>query len=254
VRNSSDKMVNAQLDEPIPVGVAPDPGAVTFSGAAKPLATGRLVVWDLRLAAYGQDVVSYQVQELPSGVSEQRLGAFVQAYYAVSPQQALELIAHLGRFSNVWISPRELRLNVSQAGRLTVHGRLYNGKLASRRDLTGAVWTTANPALLFVDRTGRVVGMSPGRVAVWVQVGGIRAQATVVVNGVGGPAQAPSYPSQPSGQSSTSPSPSGSVTPSPSTTPTSGSPSPSTSPTGTPTAGTSPGTTQSRAGRLEKRR
>ncbi|HUA42376.1 MAG TPA: protein kinase [Streptosporangiaceae bacterium] len=242
VSNTESKAVNAQLAEPIPAAVARDPGSVTFAGAVKPLATTPpVVVWDLRLPAHGHEVVSYRAPEPARGASEQRLITYVQAYVVVSPQQALELIAHLGLVSTVWISPQVLHLNVGQTSRLAAHGRLYNGRLAPEADLTGAVWTSANPAVLVVDRTGRVVGLSPGRALVWVQIGGVRAQATVVVNGAGG-VVAPVYPGQPPVPSA-SPSASASGSPSPTGSPTaSGSPSPTGSPTssGSPSPGASP--------------
>jgi serine/threonine-protein kinase len=244
VSNLSGKAVTAQLAEPIPAAVAPHRNSVTFTGAATPLATSPLVVWDLNLPAHGDGVVSYQVPETPSGVSEQRLMAFVDEYFSVSPQQQLELIAHPGRVSRMWISPHELRLNVGQAGQLTAHGLLVNGRLAPEADLIGAVWTTANSAVLKVNRSGQVTGLSPGETRVWVQIGRIRARATVVVSGgslggLGGPA--PGNQSQPPVESSPSPSPSpsssGSLPPT-SSPPVSGSPSP-TSPPSSPGAQTS---------------
>lgn len=241
VSNTSAKAVTAQLEEPIPAEVATDPSSVTFTSAVTPLVTRPLVVWDLSLPAHGHDVVSYQVPEPPSGVSQQRLMTYVQAYVAVSAQQTLELIARPGLVTRVWISPLEVRLNVGQARQLTARGRLYNGHLAPLTDLAGAVWTTTNPAVLAVNRSGRVVGISPGKVLVWVQIGGIRAQANVVVNGHGRPSQAPGYPGQPPAQPTTSPSPTGSGSPSPSPSTTSGSPSPSPSSTsGSPSPATLP--------------
>ena len=242
VSNASGKAIYAQLDEPIPADVAPDRGLVTFTGSVTPFAKSPLAGWDLRLPANGKAVVSYQVHELPAGVSEQRLAAYVQAYQAVSGQQALELIAHFGLLTRAWIHPLELQLKVGQARLLTAHGRLYNGRLAPKSDLTGAVWTTSNPAVLSVD-SGRIVGLSPGTALVWLQIGGVRVHATVVVSGSGGAGQAPAGPAQPPAQSSSSPPSSGS--PSPTATPTSGSPSPSPSSPGSPTPGTSPGTARS---------
>jgi len=250
VSNASSKAVTAQLAEPIPAGVARDRGSVAFSGAVTPLATSPLVVWDLHLPARGHDVVSYQVDEPASGVSEHRLMAYVHAYVGVSPQQELELIAHPGLFSRVWISPHELRLNVGHAGRLTANGRLYNGHLAPRADLTGAVWTTENPAVLSVNRSGRVFAVSPGKVLVWVQIGGTRARATVIVRGRGGEVPPTANQGQPPVQSSTSPSPSSSGSPSPSPSG-SGSPSPTSPPptSGSPTPPASPPAAQTAAGR-----
>jgi hypothetical protein len=237
VSNASGKAVTAQLEEPVPVEVARDPGSVTFTSAVTPLMTSPLVVWDLSLPAHGHDVVSYQVPESPSGVSKQRLMTYVQAYVAVSPQQTLELIARPGLVNKVWISPLELRLNVGQAGQLTVRGRLDTGKFAPRADLAGAVWTTANTGVLVVNSSGRVRGVSPGRVLVYVQIGGIRAQAVVVVDRPSGAGPPPGYPSQPPARPSTSPSPtpSGSPTVTPSTS-ASTTPTPSTS--ASPTTGT----------------
>jgi Protein kinase domain len=242
VSNASSKAVYAQLDEPIPAGIARNPGLVTFTSAVTPFAKSPLAGWDLRLPAHGHAVVSYQVYEPASGVSEQRLATYVRAYQAVSPQQGLELIAHFGPVTRVWISPLEFHLNVGQARQLTAHGRLYSGRLAPGADLTGAVWTTSNPAVLVVDSSGRVVGVSPGTALVYLEIGGIRVHATVVISGSGGAAQVPAGSGQPPVQSSPSPSSSGSPSP---TTSTSGSPSPSPSTGESQTTGTSPGTERS---------
>jgi tRNA A-37 threonylcarbamoyl transferase component Bud32 len=231
VSNDSSNAVSAQLEEPIPVAIARDPGSVTFTSAVTPLVTSPLVVWDLRLPAHGYDVVSYQVTEAPGGASKERLMTYVHAYVAVSAQQTLEVIARPGLVTRVWISPLKLWLNVGQTRQLAVHGRLYNGRLAPLADLAGAVWTTTNPAVLSVNRSGWVVGVSPGKVLVWVQIGGIRAQAVAVVSRPGGAASPPVYISQPPVQSSPAPSPTPSGSATPTATPsTSGSPPPTSPP------------------------
>ncbi|MGO8959251.1 MAG: protein kinase domain-containing protein [Streptosporangiaceae bacterium] len=241
VTNAASKAVTAELVEPIPVAVASDLHAVSFTGAATPLVAGRLVVWDLRLPAGGRATVGYQVPEAPSGTSESRLMRWVQAYTAVSGQQVLTAVPHAGLLKSVWISPLNLHVNVGQAGRLTAYARLYNSALAPRADLAGAVWTSANPAVLVVDASGTVIGMSPGVTLVTVEIGGIRASATVVVNG-SGVLPPPAY-SLPPVQPSASPSPSPSVSPSPTgTSPSSGSPSASgTPPPSTPPPSPAPG-------------
>ena len=183
------------------------------------------MVWQLPVAANAQVVVGYQVPEAASGVSQARLMDWVHAYQGASWQQAL-LIAHPGLVSRAWISPSSLQLNVGQTDRLEVHARLHNGQVAPRADLTDAVWTTTNPAVVVVSRSGQVTAMSPGSAVIWVRIGAIRAEARVVVSGPAG--QPPPY-SEPPVQQIASPSPSG-------PTPTSGSPSPSGS---TPTSGSS---------------
>jgi hypothetical protein len=232
VSNATRKAVIALLAEPVPAAVAPDPSMMTFTGLVKPASTGRLVVWDdLQLARESKAVVRYQVPEAASGVSQARLMYWINAYLAVSPQQALQLVTHRGLLLTVWIKPLNLRLSVGQSDRLEVLARLRNHELAPRADLTGAVWTTTNPAVLVVNR-GKVTAISPGSAVIWVQLGGIRASATVMVIGPAGQIPVPPY-SQPPVQQSTSASPTG-------PTPTSGSPTP-TSPT--PTSGSStPGT------------
>ncbi len=227
VSNSSSKTVTAQLEEPIPAAVARDPAVVTFTGAVQPLATGRLAVWDLALPHGSHAVVRYQVPEPPRGTSESRLLQWVRAYTAVSALQVLEVVPHPGLLRAVWISPLNLRLGVGQAGQLVVHARLYNGRLAPRTDLTGAVWTSAQPAVLTVDPGGAVVGRSPGVVLITVQIGTIRASATVEVTGPGGVAPPPAYSPPPQPTASPSATASASGSPSPTSTPTvSGSPSP----------------------------
>jgi hypothetical protein len=251
VTNASGKAVSAQLAEPILDEGARDHQSVTFTGVT-PQVTSRVAVWDLRLPARGRDMVSYQVHEPSSGLSEQRLLTYVEAYVNESNQQELQVIAHPGlvsKVSKVWISPHELRLGVGQAERLKARGRLSNRRLAPQADLTGAVWTTANSAVVFVNRSGQVLALSPGTALVWVQIGHVRAHAIVVVTGYGHATPPPAVYSQPPVHSSKSPSPSpspGSSSPT-SSAPTSGSPPPTSAPptSGTPTPGTSQTTTPS---------
>jgi hypothetical protein len=252
VRNASGKGVTAQLAEPILEAVPRDRQSVTFIGAVLPLATSPLAVWDLRLPAHGDDVVRYQVDEPRSGLSEQRLLTYVGVYVGESRQQELQVIAHPGLVSKVstaWISPDQLQLSVGQARRLTARGRLDNGRRAPSADLTGAVWTTTNPAVVFVNRSGRVLALARGRAIVWVQIGSIRAEAVVVVSGSGHAPPPPATYSQPPAQSSASASPTSSGSPTPtgpaSSAPTSGSTPPASSPppSGSPTPGTTSQTT-----------
>jgi hypothetical protein len=226
VSNTSGKPVTAQLAEPIPGQVAGHRQSVTFTSAAKPLFKSPLAVWDLHLPARGAVLVSYQVHEPPSGLSEQRLQMYVYAYISESRQQELQVIAHPGvvaKVSKVWISPHELQLTVDQTERLTARGRLDNGHRAPSADLAGAVWTTTNSTVVFVDSSGRVLGLTPGTAVVWVQIGHVRANAIVTVSGTGSATPPPAVYKKPKVHSSTSPSPSPTRAPAP-TTPGSSSP------------------------------
>jgi hypothetical protein len=240
VSNASYKGVTAQLAEPIMVGVVRDRLSLTFSGAVLPLATSPLAVWDLSLPPRGKEVVSYQVHVPTSGVSEQqRLDVYVGAYIRESGQQELQVITHPGLVSELRVSPHPLRLSVGHAGRLMARGWLSNGDRAPSADLTGAVWTTADSTVVFVNRSGRVFALGTGKAIIWVQIGTVRARAIVVVSGSGHAAPPPVDYSQPPAHSSASPTPtSGSPSPT-SPPPTSGSPPPSSPPpTGSPTPGT----------------
>jgi len=246
VRNASGKGVTAQLAEPILEAGPRDRQSVTFIGAVLPLATSPLAVWDLRLPAHGDDVVSYQVDEPRSGLSEQRLLTYVGVYVGESRQQELQVITHPDvAFTRVWVRPRQLLLSVGQAGRLTARGRLVNGRRAGPADLAGAVWTSTNSAVVFVNRSGRVLALERGSAIVWVQIGHIRAKAIVVVSGTGHAVPPPAVYSSPPAQSSASASPTSSGSPTPtgpaSSAPTSGSTPPASSPppSGSPTPGTS---------------
>ena len=248
VSNASGKAVTAQLAEPIPAEVAGDHQSVTFTGV-RPLATSPLVVWDLRLQPGHHDIVSYEMQEPPSGVSDQRLSNYVYAYVLESRQQELQVVVHPGRVSKVRISPHLLLLSVGQKGRLTARGWLASGHRAPSADLAGAVWTTTNSAVVFVNRSGQVLALAKGDAIVWVQIGKLRAKAIVVVSGSGSATPPPAVYSSPPAQSSTSASPTSSGSPTPTSPgPTSGSPTPTSPPSttsGSPTPGTSETTTPS---------
>jgi hypothetical protein len=236
VSNANSTAVTAQLEEPIPVAVARDPRALRFPVGPRPLVTGRLLVWGLRLRAGDAAVVSYRVHEPPLGVSQSRLQLWVQAFRRVASRQTL--IASPA-FRSVWISPLNLQLAVGGTGTLRVHGRLDNGRLAPRADLAGAVWASANPAVLRVSPSGVVTAESAGTTLVTVQIGAKGAVATVVVYSPGGvlpapasssPATAPSLSASPTPSGSPSPSSSPSPSPSSSPSPSPSSPSPSVTP------------------------
>jgi serine/threonine protein kinase len=237
VSNVSAKPVTAQLAEPILDEGTFDHQSVKFS-RVKPVATSPLAVWDLRLPSGGSKVVSYQVLEPASGLSYQQLMAYVGAYIYESRQQELQVLARpSAAFTRLSVMPYRLRLTVGHYGRLTARGRLASGRLATRADLTGAVWTTADSGVVFVSRSGRVTALSRGTAVVYVQIGHIRAQAIVIVSGNGQAPPPPAvYKSPPVHSSkSASPSPTTAVSSPPATSPPSSPP-----PTGTPPPASSP--------------
>ena len=239
VRNTSGKTVTAQLAEPIPAEVARDRQSVTFTGVT-PLATSPLVVWDLKLRPGVPDIVSYEMQEPPSGMSDERLSNYVYAYVIESRQQELQVVVHPGRVSEVRISPHLLLLSVGQKVRLTARGWLANGHRAPSADLTGAVWTTTNSGVVFVNSSGRVQALTKGTAFVWVQIGLIRAKAIVVVSGSGSATPPPAVYSSPPAQSTASASPTSSGSPTPTSPPSSSPASGSTPPTSSPPTSGSP--------------
>jgi serine/threonine protein kinase len=240
VSNTSSRPVTAQLEEPaIPAAITQDPSSVTFPSEVQPLFTSPLLVWDMGLQPGGHEVVSYQVPEPSSGISEQRLTAYVQAYVLVSSQEALLVMPPPGQVAHVWSSPQWIRLKAGQSRQLEAHLRLADGKLAPPADLAGAVWWSSRSAVLTVSRSGLVRAVGPGTARVWMQIGPRRASTIVVVTGrhSGSGASQPAVSgSQPTVQSSASPSPSPSS--SPSSTSTSPGPTSDPSPTATPSAGT----------------
>jgi len=249
VSNTSDKPVTAQLEEPtIPAAITADPGSVTFPSEIQPLLTRPLLVWDMGLPAGGHEMVSYQVPEPSAGLSEHRLTRYVQAYVAVSSQEALLVVPSPGQVSRVWISPLRVRLKRGHSRQLKAHVELVNRKATLPGYLAGAVWWTSNPAVLTISRTGVVRAVGHGRALAWVEIGAIRASTVVLVSGhygrgsEGPPSAGASQPTvRSSTSSSPSPSTSGSSPASPSPAPTQGTSSPATSPaaSGSPPAGPS---------------
>jgi hypothetical protein len=255
VRNASAKAVKAQLAEPILDEGAFNRQSVDFT-RVKPVATSPLAVWDLTLPASGDKVVSYQVHVPAGGLSYQQLMTYVGAYIYESGQQELQVITHPGvKFKKLSVSPHRLHLTVGHSGQLTAHGKLDSGGRAGPADLSGAVWTTADPAVVFVNHSGQVQALSKGKAIVYVQIGRIRAQAIVTVSGNRSLAPpSPVYSSPPvhsHKSASPSPSPPSEVSsppvtsppssPPPSTPPPTSSPPPSGTPTPTSSDTTTPG-------------
>ncbi len=241
--NTTAAPLTAQLEEPVPSAVAADPHQLTFHPAAKLLTASRVAVWDLYLPPRHSVVVRYQAAEPPDGASQARLLRLAGAFAAVSGQEVLEPITPGGVLQSVMITPASLRLTVGQSASLTLYGDLSNGRRAGARMLAGAVWTTADPAVVAVSSRGLVLAESAGVTEVTARVGHIRDSVIVTVLGLGAGPPVPGYGgSPPPGGSSSSPSPSPSLTPSPTPTP-SGSPSPT--PSSTPS--TTPTPTQSAA-------
>jgi protein kinase-like protein len=246
--NTTDAGLTAQLEEPVPAGVAGDLQAVRFEPAAKLLTASRVAVWDLRLPAHGHVMVRYRAPEPAAGASLARLQGLVAAFGPVAGQQVLEPIKPGGVLQSLTITPASLRLNVGQRARLRLRGSLSTDSPAPAAELTGAVWTTEDPAVAVVTagrEAGAVLGMSAGVTVVTVRIGPISDSVIVTVAGPGSVVPTIggfSPPTGPIGSPPPSSTPTASVTPTQSVTPTSTpSPTPTVTPSGTPTTTPSDG-------------
>ncbi len=221
--NAQHRAVSAQLVEPIPAAVAGDIRKVKFfpAGLQPRLQSGQVAIWHLQLAAGGRAVVGYQVREQPAGATQARLHAMVTAFTAVQVNPALTPITGgTPVVVSVTITPLTLQLYAGDGGRLRLSGSLSDGKGATRRELSRAVWSSADPAVAVVNSRGEVTGVSAGQTSVTARAGDSRASAVVLVVGaatapvVGGSPPPRHHRGSPPPSLSTTPSPCASACPS----------------------------------------
>jgi serine/threonine protein kinase len=264
--SATGKALRVPFRDAIPAAIAATTQTVHFTPVpAKIVQADPVVQWRLRLPAQGTITVGYRAVVGPAGATMTRLARWVKAF------ASLQATLHTPKgvtiqLHSLAIKPRTLRIGTAASTQPPLTGQLSSGKSAPEQILSGAAWTTGNPAVATVDSSGRVTGIGPGTTHVTAQIGTARASATVVVTrspdltpgtspaSTGGSSPASGQPSpgvtRPTprpGPTSTSPTPSsGSPTPSPgspttssatptppprSPTPPSGSPTP---PAGTP--------------------
>jgi serine/threonine protein kinase len=254
--SATGKALRVPFRDAIPATIAATTQTVHFTPVpTKIVQADPVVQWRLRLPAQGTITIGYRAVVSPAGATMTRLARWAKAF--TSLQASLHTPKGVTiQLHSLAINPRTLRIGTAASTQPPLTGQLSSGKSAPQQILSGAAWTTGNPAVATVDSSGRVTGIGPGTTHVTAQIGTAHASATVVVTRssdltpgsspatTGGSSPGSGQPSpivtrSTSGPGSSTPTPStGSPTPSPGT-PTTGPGTPTPS-TGTPTP--SPGT------------
>jgi Protein kinase domain len=244
--SATGKALRVPFRDAIPAAIAPTTQTVRFTPLpTKIVQADPVVQWRLRLPAQGTVIVGYRAVVSPAGATMARLARWGKAF--TSLQASLHTAKGVTiQLHSLTIEPRTLRLGTAASTQPPLTGQLSGGKSAPPQILSGAAWTTGNPAVATVDSSGRVTGIGPGTTYVTAQIGTAHASATVVVTSSPGitPGSSPSSTSgsspgsgQQTSPAVTRPTPGpGPTTTSISPTPSSGSPAPS-SGSPTPSAG-----------------
>lgn len=221
-------------DEPIPGAITPSLTAVRFTPAAQIVDSGRAAQWKLRVPAHGRVVVGYQVTVPADGVSKARLARWSSALTALAAHLSAKPAPRHSRVVSLTVAPHHLGLTVGATGRLKVTGLVAGNKNATAAELSAVTWTSSDPAVATVDRSGKVSAISAGTAHVTASIGLVSAFAEVIVRSTATPTPGANVgsPGAGSGSGPGSGSTSSGPGPGPTTTPPS---SPTTTPNPTPT-------------------
>lgn len=109
------------------------------------------------------------------------------------------------RLSALSVLPGTVRIAPAGSVQLKLVGQLAGGSVAPEQMLSGAAWTSADPAVAAVNSSGSVIAIGPGSTYVTARVGTARATAVVVVTATtaaSGAASSPAVGGSPSGSPS----------------------------------------------------
>jgi serine/threonine protein kinase len=221
--NLSGKSLSANYEEAIPAAVAASPNSAKISYSPVPAAISasrHVVTWQLQLAASAGPAVGYTAALAPDGLSRARLMSLVRDYDALAA--TLTAPHHPGvTLRSLSVRPHHARIATGQKYQLKLSGVLSNGKAARASQLSGATWTSANPAIASVS-SGKVTGRARGTTHVTVRIGAVHASVVVTVTGTGSapaPGSSTTYSFPPPGSGSSSPVSHPTQTPTPTLTP-----------------------------------
>ena len=166
--------------EAIPNAIAPTVQTVRFTPAAVVVQPDPLVQWQLRLPAQGTVTVGYRASVPPAGATQARLARWARALAVLQKQLHLNIPATIDIKSLV-ISPATIQLIQDQTLRLNLQGQLATGSHISPEILAGAAWTSADPTIAAVTRSGLVTATGVGTTYVTAKVAGVLASASISV-------------------------------------------------------------------------
>ena len=163
--------LTVQYREPVPVAALTHLGAAQFTPSGPMIIDhGHGLVWSLHLTAGGQAIVSYKVGIAGGAVSRARLRRLLQKFTGVQAGPIIMKPPPV-TLQSLTIMPKSLQLHVGHSERLSLVGRLSNGKAASASILAGVRWTTMNSHVATVNKFGKITAVALGKTKIIATVG-----------------------------------------------------------------------------------
>jgi serine/threonine protein kinase len=159
--NTTDVPLTVYLREPVPKAIVTRLGAAIFTPSAPMIIRGPGLVWKIRVAAHHRHAVKYTVTISPLGASTARLKGLVSHFSSVKPGVVPQPRQPL-RLMSLTIMPPSLHIAPGHSIRLTLIGRLSNGKRATGAYLSKLVWKSTDRLVATVSSVGKLTAIAAG--------------------------------------------------------------------------------------------
>ena len=190
------KNVLAQINEMLPKSLVSDVSKVTFKPQPKVIQADPVVQYTLPTTA-GQTVT--ETYDIPISADDVSMSS-MQRWAAEQIAQTGDSYRQTHAIKSMNIQPKELSVPTGSQAQLQLVGKLADGTAAPSVAFGGATFTSANPDIATVSKTGQVSGVGEGKTFVVAKLGALTAAVPVTVTATQAESSAPTAgPSTPSG-------------------------------------------------------
>lgn len=143
---------------------------------------GRDVRWRISLPAGGRVVLTYQLALPGDRILATQLDEWVHAFSRLLPSSSSVAVGSGPTPRSLTVRPDRVHLSAGQTKRLSLSGRMRDGKNAPAAALDHAVWMTQNASIARVDSNGDVTAIRAGRTKITIRLGSLRVSVVVIVS------------------------------------------------------------------------
>ena len=181
------KNVLARVNELLPKSLVSNVSRVTFRPAPKVIQADPVVQYTLPTQA-GQTVT--ETYDIPIATSDVSMSA-MQRWAAEQIAQTGDVYREAHKLMSMGIAPAKVAVPAGSQVQLQLIGKLADGTPAPSVAFGGATFSSANPAIATVSKTGAVTGVAAGTTKVVAKLGTLSATVPVTVTDGPAPTQVP---------------------------------------------------------------
>jgi serine/threonine-protein kinase len=180
------KNVLAQINEMLPKSLVSNVSRMTFKPMPKVINPDPIVQYTLPTTA-GQTVT--ETYDIPISADDVSMSS-MQRWAAEQIAQTGDAYRQTHTVKSMTIQPKEVSVPAGSQAQLQLVGKLADGTAAPSVAFGGATFTSADPAIATVSKTGQVSGVGAGKTFVVAKLGTLTAAVPVTVSATQAPESA----------------------------------------------------------------